>query len=107
MKEGRSVEEKMRMREENRDEAVEAAAAERMITVSFNADVSDGMPWRFVPAQRSVKVSKRRSMNALTQVFLDTSLYTFRQREIIRRCLLLVGTPWAEHPGLLYRTQSE
>lgn len=56
VKEGRSVEEKMRQREENRDEAVEAAAAQRQITVSFNADVSDGMPWRFVPAQRSVKV---------------------------------------------------
>ena len=56
VKEGRSVEEKMRQREEHRDEAVEVAAAERQITVSFNADVSDGMPWRFMPAQRSVKV---------------------------------------------------
>ncbi|CAL8469365.1 g8906 [Coccomyxa elongata] len=56
VKEGRTVEEKMRQREERRDEAVEVAAAERQITVSFNADVSDGMPWRFVPAQRSVKV---------------------------------------------------
>ena len=25
--------------------------------MSFNADVADAMPWRFVPAQRSVKVN--------------------------------------------------
>lgn len=104
MKEGRSVEEKMRMREENRDEAVEAAAAERTITVSFNADVSDGMPWRFVPAQRSVKVSKHRLMNALTQVFLDTSLYTFWSAEgdnkaVFTACRYTLGrAPWSSIP---------
>lgn len=38
-----------------RDEELEAAAAQREVTVTFNADVTDGMPWRFVPAQRSVK----------------------------------------------------
>jgi len=57
VREGRSVEEKLRQREENRDEAIEAAAAKRKVTVSFNADVADGMPWRFVPAQRSVEVA--------------------------------------------------
>ena len=36
------------------------AAAARELTVSFNADVADGMPWRFVPAQRSVKVCTSR-----------------------------------------------
>ena len=36
------------------------AAAARELTVSFNADVADGMPWRFVPAQRSVKVHTSR-----------------------------------------------
>ncbi|XAR73597.1 hypothetical protein NMG60_11007616 [Bertholletia excelsa] len=28
----------------------------REITVQFNADVDDGMPWKFVPTQREVKV---------------------------------------------------
>lgn len=51
------MEDKLRAREENPDEAVERAAAAREVTVSFNADVADAMPWRFVPAQRSVKVS--------------------------------------------------
>ena len=31
-----------------------AACAARTVTVSFNADVADGLPWRFTPAQRSV-----------------------------------------------------
>ena len=57
VQEGSTVEDKLRAREENPDEAVERAAAARDVTVSFNADVADGMPWRFVPAQRSVKVS--------------------------------------------------
>jgi cytochrome c oxidase assembly protein subunit 11 len=56
VQEGRSVEDKLRAREENRDETLERAAAQREVTVSFNADVADGMPWRFAPAQRSVKV---------------------------------------------------
>ena len=51
------MEDKLRAREERPDAAVEAAAAARDIVVSFNADVADGMPWRFVPAQRSVKAS--------------------------------------------------
>jgi len=50
------VEEKLRRREEQRDADLEAAAASREITVTFNADVSDGLPWRFTPTQRSVKV---------------------------------------------------
>ncbi len=57
VQEGQTVEDKLRAREENPDEAVERAAAAREVTVSFNADVADAMPWRFVPAQRSVKVS--------------------------------------------------
>lgn len=28
------------------------------VTVTFNADVSDGMNWRFVPTQRAVKVGR-------------------------------------------------
>ena len=26
------------------------------MTISFNADVADGMPWRFTPTQKNVKV---------------------------------------------------
>ena len=38
------------------DPALSAAAAKREVTVTFNADTADGMPWRFYPAQRSVVV---------------------------------------------------
>ena len=51
-----TVEDKLRAREENPDEDVEAAAAAREVTVSFNADVNDNMPWKFQPTQRSIKV---------------------------------------------------
>ena len=32
------------------------AALSREVTISFNADVADGMPWRFTPTQKNVKV---------------------------------------------------
>lgn len=50
------MEEKLRKREQDRNEELEAAAAARTITVTFNADVSDGLPWRFTPTQRSVVI---------------------------------------------------
>ncbi|KAK9831942.1 hypothetical protein WJX81_001558 [Elliptochloris bilobata] len=56
VQQGRTVETKLREREARRDDALEAAAAAREVTVSFNADVSDGMNWRFLPTQRAVKV---------------------------------------------------
>jgi cytochrome c oxidase assembly protein subunit 11 len=56
VQEGRSVEEKLRQRETLRNEALEAAAAARELTVTFNADVSDGLPWKFMPTQRSVRI---------------------------------------------------
>lgn len=56
IKEGKGVEEKLRARKEDRNEKVEEAAAEREITVTFNADVADGMEWDFAPSQRSVKI---------------------------------------------------
>jgi len=31
-------------------------AAKREITITFNADVAEGMPWRFTPTQKSIKV---------------------------------------------------
>jgi cytochrome c oxidase assembly protein subunit 11 len=39
---------------ENPDTAAKCRA--RNITITFNADVADGLPWRFVPTQRSVSV---------------------------------------------------
>ena len=54
--EGQAVEEKLRRRVLSRDEQLERACAAREITVSFNADVDDSLPWRFKPTQRSVKV---------------------------------------------------
>ena len=56
VKEGKSVEEKLRRREEEHDDTLEQAAAACQLTITFNADVSDGLPWRFQPTQRSVKV---------------------------------------------------
>ncbi len=32
------------------------AASDRVITVRFNADTAGGMPWRFAPAQREMRV---------------------------------------------------
>ena len=54
--EGSRVEDKLKYRQENPDEALEIAAANRPLTIFFNADVSDGMNWQFVPTQRSVKL---------------------------------------------------
>ena len=51
-----TVEAKLRARAANPDPTTEAAAAARELTVSFNADCNDGMPWRFLPSQGSVKV---------------------------------------------------
>ena len=56
VKEGKGVEDKLRRREEERDEELEKAAADCELVVKFNADVADGLPWRFTPTQRSVKV---------------------------------------------------
>lgn len=63
---GATVEEKLALRrqaraEERRKKEGDATAAPpaprpREITVTFNADVADGLPWRFSPAQRAVVV---------------------------------------------------
>ncbi|XP_059317386.1 cytochrome c oxidase assembly protein COX11, mitochondrial-like isoform X2 [Lycium ferocissimum] len=36
--------------------AKDGRVASREIAVQFNADVADGMPWKFIPTQREVKV---------------------------------------------------
>ncbi|XVF19708.1 hypothetical protein REPUB_Repub11eG0134000 [Reevesia pubescens] len=45
-----SVEEKIARHEQD------GTVATREIVVQFNADVADGMPWKFVPTQREVRV---------------------------------------------------
>ena len=55
------MEEKLRKRAEATDSDLEAAAAAREITVTFNADVTDGMNWRFWPTQRSVRLNPGQS----------------------------------------------
>lgn len=61
---GATVEEKLALRRKARaSEKKEEVEGEkprrpppREITVTFNADVADGLPWRFSPAQRAVVV---------------------------------------------------
>eukprot|EP00201_Polytomella_parva_P012948 CAMPEP_0175067094 /NCGR_PEP_ID=MMETSP0052_2-20121109/16893_1 /TAXON_ID=51329 ORGANISM="Polytomella parva, Strain SAG 63-3" /NCGR_SAMPLE_ID=MMETSP0052_2 /ASSEMBLY_ACC=CAM_ASM_000194 /LENGTH=243 /DNA_ID=CAMNT_0016333909 /DNA_START=211 /DNA_END=942 /DNA_ORIENTATION=- len=53
---GTNVEDKMKQRMENPDPKIEAAAAKREVRVWFNADVSQDMPWRFVPTQQFITV---------------------------------------------------
>lgn len=61
VQQGDTVEAKIKAREENPDAALEAAAANCPLTVSFNANVIDGMPWKFIPTQRTIKVSNLKS----------------------------------------------
>lgn len=41
--------------------AQEDAGATRQLVVQFNADVADGLPWKFTPTQREVKVKPGQS----------------------------------------------
>lgn len=61
VQQGSTVEEKLQKRQQEVDASLEAAAAARNLTISFNADVSDGMNWKFVPTQRSVKINPGQS----------------------------------------------
>lgn len=51
-----AVEDKLKQREQEHNAELEAAAAARDLTVFFNADVSDSLPWKFTPTQRSVNI---------------------------------------------------
>lgn len=51
-----TVEEKLRRRQESPNLELEKAAMQRELTVWFNADVADNMPWSFTPTQESVRV---------------------------------------------------
>ncbi|MEW5310516.1 MAG: hypothetical protein WDW38_002307 [Sanguina aurantia] len=61
VKVGKSVEEKLLQRITAPDPKVESAAAEREITVWFNSDVHDSMPWTFTPTQECVRVKPGQS----------------------------------------------
>lgn len=52
----KSVEEKM-AEQAKLPEEVRSRARSREVVISFNADVADGMPWRFVPTQKAVRVA--------------------------------------------------
>jgi len=56
-----TVEEKLKRRMENPNADLEKAAANRDITVWFNADVADDMPWEFKPTQQYVRVKAGQS----------------------------------------------
>jgi cytochrome c oxidase assembly protein subunit 11 len=51
----KTIEDKLR-ESESLPERTKAAASARAVTVSFNADVAEGMPWRFAPTQKNVVV---------------------------------------------------
>jgi cytochrome c oxidase assembly protein subunit 11 len=72
IKEGASVEEKLKARQEAsrtvQGQEVEKAAAERELTIRFNADVSDGLEWKFTPTQRSLKIHPGQSTLAFYTV---------------------------------------
>uniref|UniRef100_A0A1D1Z7H4 Cytochrome c oxidase assembly protein COX11, mitochondrial n=1 Tax=Anthurium amnicola TaxID=1678845 RepID=A0A1D1Z7H4_9ARAE len=50
-----SVEEKIALH------ARDGTSTSREIVVQFNADVADGMPWKFIPTQREVRVKPAES----------------------------------------------
>lgn len=68
IKEGRSVEEKLKARREDINEDLEKAAAKRELTITFSANVADGLEWKFVPTQRAVKVHPGQSTLAFYTV---------------------------------------
>lgn len=114
-----TVEDKIRARAEHPDEAVEAAAAARELTVSFNADVMDGLPWKFMPTQRSVRVWLHSLLCSCIfwtdeQHFVLTSIkhdlwtaipchlgHNGWDGDICKRNT--AGEAWAEHLGVLHR----
>ena len=63
-----TLEDKLADRRARPREDVERAAAQREVTVRFNADVVEGVPWKFRPTQRSVRVSPGESTLAFYTV---------------------------------------
>ncbi|KAF3320531.1 cytochrome c oxidase assembly protein ctaG [Carex littledalei] len=53
---GGTVQRKETVEEKIARHAHDGTSTSREIVVQFNADVADGMPWRFIPTQREVRV---------------------------------------------------
>lgn len=53
---GQTIEDKMRRRQENPDAELERRARERLVRVTFDASVGQGLQWRFRPSQKEVIV---------------------------------------------------
>ena len=63
-------------------EAAPGAVSERMITVQFDASTASGMPWKFKPVQREIKVrigeeqlAFYRAHNPLNRAVMGTATY--------------------------------
>ena len=52
----KSIEDKMQEREQM-DKSVLEKAKKRSIEITFNADVAEGLPWKFTPTQKKVTVT--------------------------------------------------
>lgn len=52
----KTIEDKLR-ETDSLPESTKAAAEARSVTISFNADVAEGMPWKFTPTQKNVVVT--------------------------------------------------
>ncbi|XP_019182740.1 PREDICTED: cytochrome c oxidase assembly protein COX11, mitochondrial [Ipomoea nil] len=53
---GGTVQRKESVEEKIARHAIDGTVSTREIVVQFNADVADGMPWKFIPTQREVRV---------------------------------------------------
>ncbi len=91
-----TVEAKLRARAANPDPATEAAAAARELTVSFNADCNDGMPWRFLPSQGSVKVCAPPIRLAIFQSTLFNSVQRVHPPH---QCSVIFKSPYPKWPA--------
>lgn len=102
VREGVSVEEKLKARADNPNPEMEKAAAERELTVAFASCVSDGLPWSFEPTQREIKVGAGHLKCALlVECFGRMSVRGLR----IVSGFVGSGEAWPECFGILQSTE--
>jgi cytochrome c oxidase assembly protein Cox11 len=53
--------------------ARDGTTTSREIIVQFNADVADGMPWKFIPTQREVNALLKKQFIALSAACLSST----------------------------------
>jgi len=63
-----TLEEKLAREDAEEDLSASAAAAERSLTVHFNADITSGMHWKFTPTQKKVRTTPGESTLAFYTV---------------------------------------